>query len=335
MKGRFTKKYRELEESKQLSQSAKEHSLFPPSKEDDQNFKKALKYVAYGKLEKAKALLKNNPQLALQSGNVVTRAGLTVKNTTLLGCAVGAGDPEMIAMIMPYFSQAKGDEDKKETQLEECRLSIENMLEQEPYDLTELFETIKESSEEDVTEALNKNFSHKSNLSTALANFRKAVKPPRSVSGANLHYNYQTLIHALRLFYREWENLKSREYNDACDLIFRQVIGYLQRGLPAVDRFFVAGNGCLSSKGKIILACRSLEYRYEAGSVFPDTIMNDSDHKGIGFDCAVYEVGVPSGLAVRGKEVSKFEQFVQEKFEKLKKLALSLQQRSSDKCVIS
>ena len=59
----------------------------------------ALERVAFGELDQAKALLDVKPNLVLERGNVVTPGGMNVINTSLLECALGAGDPEMAKPI--------------------------------------------------------------------------------------------------------------------------------------------------------------------------------------------------------------------------------------------
>lgn len=80
----------------------------------------------------------------------MTPAGLIVKHTTLLECALGSGDHEMIEMIKPYFSEFEGGEEQKERQLERYRPCIEALQKQKPDDLTWLIDIIKTSSMDDV-----------------------------------------------------------------------------------------------------------------------------------------------------------------------------------------
>ena len=264
-------------------------------------FATTLKHVARGELEEAKAMLDQNPRFVLQSGTVMTRAGLTVCQKTPLEVALGEGDPEMAAMIMSYFSQFEGGEREKEKQLERYRPLIEHMQNQKPYDLTKLIELIKNSSAKDVTAALHKDMEHDSNLRDALIQFRKDVNLS-IVKKPQMHYNYQTIIHALEIFDREWDNLYRASGNnyDKCDLVWRQVIGYLQRGLPAVDRFAFARGlyDLVENKMKMSLE-RNVEYKYGNGS-FPDTSSGE-DLAGLGFDYGIWAGG---GCGRRGNRVA-------------------------------
>lgn len=111
----------------------------------------------------------------------------------------------------------------------------------------------------------------------------------------------------------------AHEYDSLCDsnrgnLFFRQVIGYLQRSLPAVDRFAFADGFYDLEKNKTKLP-RDTKYRYQyknQGGTFPDVSCIASDSSGLGFDYGIYSCqisqivsmgcgpawGVTSGLRV-------------------------------------
>ncbi|MBV9576075.1 MAG: hypothetical protein JO149_05585, partial [Gammaproteobacteria bacterium] len=112
----------------------------------------ALKEAVYGKLEALHTRLdraKKNKELLrillLQKDGVVTPNGLQVKCTTLLGCAICAGDPEMVAMIKPYFLELVDGEVQLRRQLEYYRPCIEEILTQKPENLKWLFDLIIKS----------------------------------------------------------------------------------------------------------------------------------------------------------------------------------------------
>lgn len=263
------------------------------------NFAKALHYVAYGELTEAKALLDQHPRLVLQAGTVVTPGGLTVIRTTLLECALGAGDPEMAVMILPYFSHVAGGENEKEQQLARYRPCIEGMLNQPPYDLTALIDIIKASSWDAISAALNKEMNRESKLRDALMQFRQEVTPG-TVTRPRMHYHYPTLLHAFEIFYREWNDLEEDVGcgggpRPKCDLVWRQVIGYLQRGLPAVDRFAFARGlyDIVENKAPIERVIG------ESGSFWPSAAAVDSDFVGLGFDYGISSGGRAEKEALR------------------------------------
>lgn len=251
------------------------------------------------------AMLDKNPRLLLQAGNVVTRGGQEVVRVTLYEFFLGAGDPEAAKLIEPYFSKLEGGEGQKEKQLERYRPHIALLAkqlesEQPAYDLKPLIDIIKQSSAEDILAALNKDMTNKSALRDALIQFREAVKLPEKIT-VGMHYkHYTTLIQALNLLYDEWKKLSNNGTNyDKCRLVWRQIIGYLQRGLPAVDRFAFAR---AFDDGE-----RTLNFKYDRGS-FPDTPCGCVELTGVGVDEAIFGAiavwaacvwAVGGGLAVR------------------------------------
>lgn len=273
---------------------------------DDTEFNKALNHAAYGQLDDVKKILEKNPALVLLAGNVTTPGGLQVKNTTLLEFALLSGDPEMAEMILSYFDQLKnadgskqaGADEEKQRQLSRCKAAIDELPNQQPYDLTKLIGIIKAATPADVTAALNKDMKHPSELRDALMQFRKDVSSG-TVKKPQMHYNYQTLIRALEIYDREWNSLYRASGNnyDKCDLVWRQVIGYLQRSLPAVDRFaFARGHYDLVENKKPLE--RKTDYKYDNGS-FPAISPTDSSLTGLGFDYGIY-VGVGGRRCGRG-----------------------------------
>lgn len=259
--------------------------------ESDEVIKEALRLAADGTekaLNELTAMLDKNPQLLLQAGNVMTRGGLTVIRTTLYEFFIAAGDPIAAKRIEPYFSKFEGGEAQKEKQLKRYRPHIEALAKQieskQPaYDLKPLIDIIKQSSAADVTAALNKDMAHVSLLRDALIQFREAVRPKRKAVG--MHYeHYTTFMQAFDLLYDEWMNLKNGDNYDKCDLVWRQIIGYLMRGLPHIDRFAFA-RGFQDGE-------RTLSYKYDRGNYFPDTTSGDADFSGLGFDVAIFGWGL-------------------------------------------
>jgi hypothetical protein len=66
------------------------------------------------------AMLEENPRLVLQPGNVMLPDRSEAVRTTLLECAILAGDPTLAELILPYFSKVNADKEK-EKQLARCR----------------------------------------------------------------------------------------------------------------------------------------------------------------------------------------------------------------------
>lgn len=157
-----------------------------------------------------------------------------------------------------------------------------------------LFKIIKESPALDITEALNINDPNRTKtrntaLRKALAKFRKAVTPKKSIT-VGMHYvHYTTLMQVLNLLYNEWEGL-SNHFTDyeKCKLVWRQIIGYLQRFLSRIDRFAFAR----AFDDQV----RAPKFKYGNGA-FPSFSGGDIDFTGPGFDDAIYGSGEESVLA--------------------------------------
>jgi hypothetical protein len=232
------------------------------------------------------AMLDRNPRLLLQAGNVMTRGGLYVKRVTLYEFFLGAGDPDAAARIAPNFDKIEGGAGQRDRQYARYKPYIDGMLAQTPYDLRPLIEIIKSSSPADVTAILNNDMTHESTLRDALIQFRTDHTPGVLIK-PRMHYNYNTLQSAFDLLYEEWNMLSNNHTNyDKCDLVAICVIGYLQRSLPAVDRFAFAR--AFADKE------RTLNFKYAAG-VFPDT----TSDLPLGISNLIYGCGGAWGGAVR------------------------------------
>jgi hypothetical protein len=272
-----------------------------------------LHYVAYGELTKAEEMIKADPALLLQASDVVTRSGLLVKRVTPYECALGAGDPECAAMMAPYFAKIQKGEQERAAQYERYKPAINGMMNEldqtEKDKLETLIEIIKGSANNDVTAALLKDMSHGSLLRDALCNFRDDVRP-KEVTQPEMHYNYQRLIYAFNLLDREWTKLNNGNNYDKCDLVWRQVIGYLQRGLPAVDRFAFAKGlyDLVENHGPVV---RNTDFKYGGGS-FSDTLKGDSDFSGVGFDYGIDGRAAAHGVR-RGWHADYYKLYVEQK----------------------
>jgi hypothetical protein len=250
-------------------------------------------------------MVKTNPRLLLQAGDVVTRGGVFVKRIKLYEFFLGEGDPDGAKQIEFGFEKIVTGKEEREHQYERYRPHIEALAKQieakQPaYDLRPLIEMIKNSSAADITEALTINdpdrvVTRNTELRKELAKFRRAVRPKTKTCG--LHYkHYTTLMQAFDLLDNEWQAL-SNNYTtyDKCRLVWRQIIGYLERSLPAVDRFALAR--------AFDDAERTPNYKYDRGA-FLDTSADDSELSGIGFDEGIFGGGRADVRAgVRGGRV--------------------------------
>jgi hypothetical protein len=294
------------------------------SQTPDQEFLGALKDVADGKLEELRVKLEKDPRLVLQAGDVVTPAGLQVQDTTLLECAIGAGeDKEMIEMIKSYFDLLPGGEEAMESQIERYRLCIEAMQTQKPDDLTWLIEIVIKSSLADVAAELatgaDYDMTYESPLRDALNQFREEKLAPkhRVINKPRMHCNYQNLTHAFNILDSAWNNLKKGNNYDRIYLVERQIIGFIELvELPAYERYvFAQGQAEAVIAGSGIQ--RSLKYKYGGEGEFPSYDASlVVGHSGVGFDCFVSIWGAV-GAWVTGASwlVQAYESYVEQKLQ--------------------
>jgi hypothetical protein len=263
-------------------------------------------------------MLEESPRLLLLKCKVKTAGGVEVDDVTIYEFCLGAGDPDLAKLIEPYFAKIKDEEDpslvkltksyfekitgekvdvidgKRERQRQYARYKpyIDALAKQvesktPTYDLKPLFEIIKKSSAADITEALNitgpdRTKRLNTELGNALTKFRNATKPKKSIK-VGMHYeHYTTLQQALDLLDSEWKIL-SNDYNDfdKCRLVWRQIIGWLQRSLSRIDRFKFA-RAFNDDK-------RTAQYIWDESASFPDDLPDgNSSLDSIGVDEAIF-----------------------------------------------
>lgn len=273
----------------------------------------ALHYIVFGDLNALKTMLeaakikaeqaeKEEDKEALKLlllpiGTTATPGGLTVKNTTLLECAILAGDPEIVAMIKPYFSEFEGGLEEMERQLARCRPCIDAMMTQQPEDLTWLFDIIKAASAEDVAEELRtgKEYdkAYQSPLRDALNQWRQAKLDPKNrvidvLKAPQMLCNYQNWIHVNAFLNAEWDKNKLEDLilngnnYDKVYLILRQLRGLLELlELPVCERFAFANDQVENPPAQ---TTRSLNYKHTNGS-FPNFDPSSIEsHSSLGFD---------------------------------------------------
>lgn len=259
----------------------------------------ALRHAASGTEADIEALVKmveTNPELLSQEGDVVTRGGVPVRRIKLYEFFLGECDPYGAEKIEFGFKKMQDGEEERKRQYKRYQPHIQALAKQSQeknpaYDLGPLIETIKNGSDADINEALNLSDSNRSEtrntpLRIELAKFRRAVQPKIKMSGEMHYEHYTTLLQALNLLHDEWKAFSNNYINhEKCDLIWRQVIGYLQRSLPAVDRFAFA-HGFHDAK-------RDAKYKYDPSS-FPDISFDRENFSNLGFDNAIFALQRPT-----------------------------------------
>ena len=192
-------------------------------------------------------MVKANPRLLLQAGDVKTRGGVLVKRIKLYEFFLGEGDPDGANQIAFGFQNIVTGKEEREHQSERYRAHIAALAnkikkKQPTFDLRPLIKALKDSTDEEITDALHTNDPNrtktcKTPLHQAFTKFKRAIKPNIKTSGEMHYEHYTTLKQAFDLLYVEWETLSDNRTNYAkCQFVMCEVIGSLQRSLPAVDR---------------------------------------------------------------------------------------------------
>jgi hypothetical protein len=297
-----------------------------------------LKYIAYGNPAAAEKMLKKNPRLLLQAGDVVAPSGDLICRVSPYELALCIGDhhPDMIPMIAAFFAHPsiEGGEAERKIQYARYKNDIDNMLKQKPYDFSWIIEIIKASTPDEVTAALNKDIEYGGVLCDALAKFRQEFSPRIVTKG--LLFNYATLHEAFKVLADNVTTLyASNGKDDKCNLVWRQLIGRIVDLLPACERQAFAT--CYLSEDKSTLE-RSFKFKHGAGN-FPFAT-NDESRSGAGWDfsCDVFGMAVVGSVDVGamrwcGPEVSyAWKNYVEKKFQTCKTYAATCETKNVRVC---
>lgn len=243
--------------------------------------------VAQGNEDEAKRLLTLDPS-RLKNKNAVAPeySGLLIKELTPFQAALCRGDVEMCEMMKPFFAQLENGQAELQRQYDEIFPNgIEARVAQqqkEVFDFTPILDVIKHASDDDVQTALNKEFDNENSLNLALNQFREQFQ---NKSFSEMIFNPYHLLRAYQMYNDEFDNLATW---DKRDLFWRQVIGFVQRYLPACyAQAFASGlDGILYNHAPL---SRSFKFKYKnAVAVFPLSMGS-----GLGYDWAAGAFGAP------------------------------------------
>jgi hypothetical protein len=147
---------------------------------------------------------------------------------------------------------------------------------QTAFDFSQIVNTISDSIPADVDKALSLELPNNTALWVALEQFRVDFTKR---SNQEVVFNPQHLIKAFELYDKKYDNWTSKQQ----DLFWRQVIGYVQRFLPAnIAMDFAQGlYARVENKEK---SNRSFNFTYGGGSIFPLSL--DSSLAGLGYNYA-------------------------------------------------
>ncbi|MDF1678379.1 MAG: hypothetical protein P1U32_06780 [Legionellaceae bacterium] len=230
-----------------------------------------LTHVIQGEEEEALAMLAANPGLLLWASKATDYSGRPYNNYTPFQAAVLCHDVTLWKKMEPYFDKLPKGQEEKARQFN--AIFPESIPHQSPYDFSVLVETITQSSEADIDAALRK-IQNDTEICRALNQFRSAFT---ALSMEETFFNPSHIIEVFKVYDKQFDNWSRIQR----DLFGRQVIGYIERFLPACfAQVFVQGL-CDIVEHKIPLV-RSLKFRYDHGFFFPL-----ADTSGLGFDFGV------------------------------------------------
>jgi hypothetical protein len=182
------------------------------------------------------------------------------------------------------------------------------MLQQTPYDFSLLVATIYQASPQDIVAALNHDMTHESALRDVLTQFRKDFTPGNITVG--MHFNYRHLLRAFEVYDQECRNFSTGMNYHKNKIFCCQVIGFIQRSLPAIDRMVFAQSlyEVIEKNAEIK---RSFKFTHGARDFpeFPVTASGYSVHSGLGFNFFAW------GLVLEGNSgvTTRFEKLLSKK----------------------
>lgn len=202
-----------------------------------------------------------------------------IQGLTPFQAALCHGDVEMCEMIKKeFFSQLNEGQAEMEKQFNAVFPNgIEahvKMQQDNVFDFNEILQAIIHAPENEVTAALDKAFDNNLPLHQALEKFRKAFTE-KSLS--EIVFNPYHLLKAFETYNAEFDNLGNW---DKRDLFWRQVIGFVQRYLPACMLQAFAQGICGIVEEKEPLR-RSFQFKLHDESILPANAFS-----GLGFDWA-------------------------------------------------
>ena len=232
-----------------------------------------VQFIVYGDLKKAEDLLRAHPTLL----RTLLTEKVTVKDysrrkvkQTALGAALCAMDDELCEMLVNYLTQEEMN-DQYQTIFPEGHEA--HYQAQTAFDFTQIEDTISNSSNADVEKALSLELPNDTPLWLTLEQFRADFTKR---SNQEVVFNPQHLIKAFELYDEKYDNWTSHQQ----DLFWRQVIGYVQRFLPANIAMDFA-QGLYARVENKVKSNRSFNFTYGGGSIFPLSL--ESSLSGLGY----------------------------------------------------
>lgn len=242
--------------------------------------------VVQADLNQTEVLIKARSLLLLSvKGKAIDYSGRTIKDLTPFQAALCAWDDEMCAVLKQYMSDEEIIRQYKEMFPQGHEKSYEA---QTPFDFSTLVDVITQSNDVDVQAQLNR----QQNDSLLCKTFNQFRDDFTLRSQQEIVFNPKHLLKAFEIYN---ENFEHWDWGRR-DLFWRQVIGYVQRFLPANLAQDVA-QGLYYRVEEKEKSRRSFNFRFGGGAIFPLSFYSFS---GLGFECGVADGGVLRDVGMPG-----------------------------------
>lgn len=256
--------------------------------------------VVLGDLPQTETLIAQKTLLSSLKGTAIDYSKRPVSDVTPFQAALCAWDTEMCEMLAKYMPP-----EEVERQYQEIfpKGHEKYFADQTPFDFSEIVNAIRQSSNDDVQAALDKQ-QDGSLLCQALNKFRADFT---ALSYQEKVFNPKHLLTAQELYNQQFPKGNNNLYKE--QLFWSQVIGYTQRFLPAnIAMDFAQGVGyCVAAKEK---SQRSLNFCSPSGSRHSIYPLDFNSSVGLGFDYGVSRSGHPAVIFLSHKdhelEISEF-----------------------------
>ena len=239
---------------------------------------KLLDFVIRGEQEKAKEMLKANPSLLLKPSQAEDYSGRTIIAKPFQA-AIAAEDERMWEMMEPYFDELE-TQGKIESAREEKKAQFDAQfpagIEDEPADN---LKTIYDDVAQKIVDAKGDT----TKIDAALADFRPKVNTQGKTVKSGKHFNMQHLLAAYQAYLENFDKLDDA---DELDEFWQQVIGYVQRQMPA-NYAQAHCSGIQSVLDKAANFKRTLDFS-NSDKFFP--LKPEENKAGLGFDFAAARV---------------------------------------------
>ncbi len=222
-----------------------------------------LSHIARGEQAQAEAIIKFNPKLLFQSGNVSDLIGNKFMDYSPVKLACFTHDADMLEMMKPYLGRVKDGEEQFTNILKEANQAYEN---QEVYDFGFLVAAFNSGNASQIEEALEK--------------FRKDFEPRKIQDEKS--FNMNNLLKAYDIHI----NTQQQWAVENKTIFWTQVIGYLQRSLPACYAQAICCTDFLS----VMEGTKPLkrELKFDGRDPFYHRSGVVTEKEGLGFDFAIY-----------------------------------------------